>query len=108
MVDETFGRLRDKRGCHQQYYNNEQQREKSILDVFTILGKINGIKEWNRRQLLAFLVDTGRQQLVVDICIHHLQLEQVQQFVFDLGEMAPYNDSSIVVADTFTHMPHLQ
>ena len=108
MVDETFGRLRDKRGCHQQYYNNEQQREKSILDVLAILGKIDGIKEWNRRQLLAFLVDTGRQQLVVDIGIHHLQLEQVQQFVFDLGEMAPYNDSSIVVADTFTHMPHLQ
>jgi hypothetical protein len=69
------------------------------------LGKIDGCLKRNRLDFLRLLVDAGQNQVFMVGKIGLLiQLEDVQQFIFDIGEVVANDLCSFFVADHPTQM----
>ena len=100
ILDQTLSTIADDGRSGKQQNQKHQEGRQCITQVLAVLSEVDGGLERNGFDFLRLLIDARQDQLFVVSLIRLLiELEDIEQFVFDIGEMFPNDGGCFFVAD---------
>ena len=107
VVDETFGGFGNERRDDDEKNQEYSEGDGGILDVAFVGFEIDSLMEWEGGELVGFLTYAGKEKIVCGSIFEFLELQEVEEFVLDFGEVVADDAGSLVVGDGLSKAEHL-
>lgn len=104
MVDDALGGFGHDFGRDQPDDEQESQGNEGILEIFFVGPVVDGVDKWDRGDLRGFLVDGCLKQVVGSVIGFILKLKEIEQTVFDFGEVGADDARGLFVGDALPEM----